>query len=49
VDRFETLCAKWELDEILEAWQGFSVPRDQGLAAVNGIRAIFEAAASREP
>ena len=49
MDRFGTLCAKWGIDEILEAWQGFSVPREQGLAVVSGIRAILEAAASSEP
>lgn len=43
---FEALCAKWGMDEISESWRGFSVPRERGLAAVEGIRTILEAAAS---
>jgi DNA polymerase-1 len=43
---FNTLCAEWGLKEISESWHGFSVPRQRGLAAINAIRTILEAAAS---
>lgn len=45
-DALNKMSTKWGLEDTLESWQGYSLPRERGADALKEIRAILEAASS---